>query len=99
MGKAPATPKEILIKSKLYKFSAAVFAIFGVFLFVILYIQQVEGDLLRLFSDVRMISIFLVPFLPAAVLSILSQRLERKYLAMIEKKSEDGEDEGHEAGN
>ncbi len=91
MGKEAQTPKEVLVKARLYRMAAFLFAIIGVLLFVVLYVQHVDGDLVRLFSNIRMITIFLMPFLPAAVLSLLSKRLEKKYFNMVGKgKTEQG---------
>ena len=72
-------PQDYLVKAKLYRFVSLLFVTIGVVLFSIMYIQNVEGHLLEALKDPRTIFMFLVPFLPAAILSMLADRAEKKY--------------------
>lgn len=51
----------------------------GIFVFCILYIKNVEGRFFDAIRDPLTISVFLIPFIPAAFLSWLADRNEKKY--------------------
>jgi len=78
--------KEYAIKARLYRFMSILFVTLGIFIFCIMYIQNVEGQLLSALKDPMVISIFLVPFLPAAVLSFLADKAEKKYAQLLQKE-------------
>lgn len=75
-------PKEYLVKAKVYNFASLVFVLIGVLVFCVMYIKNVDGRLLESLKDPFTISIFLVPFIPAALLSLLADRADRKYRAL-----------------
>ena len=76
---APVNPKEYLIKAKFYRVVSYIFIALGFVIFMILYAANVEGRLMEALKNPFTIGMFIVPFLPAAVLSILSDRNEKKY--------------------
>ena len=78
------TAQEYLIKSKLYRFVSLFFVTLGVLIFCVMYVQNVEGRLIEALKDPMTIFIFLVPFVPAAVLTFLADGAEKKYKKMIE---------------
>lgn len=82
------TAQEYLIKAKLYRFMSLVFVTLGIFIFCALYVQNVEGKLMEALKDPMIITIFLVPFFPAAVLSFLADGAEKKYKKMTEGNSQ-----------
>lgn len=82
----PVNPKEYLIKSKFYKVASMVFVVLGLVVFMVLYIANIEGRFMEALKNPFTIGIVIIPFLPAAVLSILSDRNEKKYLKLTEKK-------------
>lgn len=71
--------RSLLIKSRLYRFFALSFALMGVVIFLFLYFKHVEGQLFEALRDPTIIAIVLFPFLPAIVLSLMAQGLERKF--------------------
>ncbi len=71
--------RELVLKAKLLRFFALIFALTGMVIFVVLYFQNVEGTFLSALTNPFVITIIIVPFLPAAVLSLLASRLEREY--------------------
>ena len=77
------TAQEYLIKSKLYRFVSYFFIALGILVFCVLYVQNVEGRLLAALKNPMTLSVFLVPFFPAAVLTFLADRAEKKYQKMI----------------
>lgn len=79
------TAQEYLIKSKLYRFVSLLFITIGIFVFCVMYVQNVEGKLMQALKDPMIISVFLIPFIPAAVLSFLADSAEKKYKQMISK--------------
>ena len=79
------TAQEYLIKSKLYRFMSLLFVTLGIFVFCILYVQNVEGRLWEALKDPMTISVFLLPFFPAAILTVLADGAEKKYKKMTEK--------------
>jgi hypothetical protein len=52
----------------------------------LLYIKNVEGRLWEAIRDPVTISVFLVPFIPAAVLSWMADRNEKKYEKLVSAK-------------
>jgi len=87
MAKAK-TPQEYLVKSKLYRFMSLLFITIGIFVFCVMYVQNVEGKLLQALKDPMVITVFLVPFFPAAVLSFLADRSEKKYIKMLQAQKD-----------
>lgn len=69
-----------MLKARILRFFAFIFACVGILVFVVLYIQNVEGTFLSALTNPFVVTIILVPFLPAAVLSFVASRLERQYL-------------------
>ncbi len=63
-----------------------VFVVLGLVVFMVLYVANIEGKMMEALKNPFTLAIFIVPFLPAAFLSWLADRNERKYLKMIEKK-------------
>ncbi|MGE4313208.1 MAG: hypothetical protein AB7E85_02920 [Pseudobdellovibrionaceae bacterium] len=57
------------------------FAVFGVILFGVIYTTSISGESLDVFRSPRIIGAILIPFLPAAIMSILAQRAEKKWLS------------------
>lgn len=86
MAKKKEDLREILIKAKFYRTFALIFITLGIFIFCFLYISNIEGRLFDALSDPFTISVFLVPFIPAAFLSWMADRLEQKYHDLSQKK-------------
>lgn len=64
------------------------FITIGIFVFCVMYVQNVEGKLLQALKDPMVITVFLVPFFPAAVLSFLADRSEKKYIKMLQAQKD-----------
>ncbi len=67
------------MKAKVYRFTSLLFLTIGIILFCVMYIKNVDGRLAEALRNPLTIFIFLVPFVPAAVLSLLADRAEKKY--------------------
>lgn len=78
----PTNPREFLIKAKLYRAISMVFVILGLVVFMILYVANVEGRLMEALKNPFTLGMFVIPFLPAAVLSIIADRNEKKYIKL-----------------
>lgn len=78
MGSAVRKDREMILKARILRWAAVVFAIAGLVVFLILYARNVDGNFFSALTDPFIVAIILVPFLPAAVLSWLARRLERK---------------------
>lgn len=83
---APTDPRELLIKSKLYRTFSLIFVTIGIFLFCFMYVSNVNGRLMEALRDPFTILTFLIPFLPAAVLTWVADRFEKKYLQAVAAK-------------
>ena len=83
---APTDPRELLIKSKLYRTFSLVFVTIGIFLFCYMYVSNVSGRLMDALRDPLTILIFLIPFLPAAVLTWVADKFEKKYMQAVSGK-------------
>lgn len=64
------------------------FACAGLVVFLLLYFRFVEGNTFEALAKPSIIGIVLVPFLPAAILSWYSSRLESKCFALLEGNEE-----------
>ncbi len=80
------TAQEYLVKSKLYRFMSLLFVTIGIFVFCAMYIQNIEGKLLQALRDPMVITVFLIPFFPAAVLTYLADSAEKKYRKIISQQ-------------
>jgi hypothetical protein len=67
---------------------ALVFAVIGLLLFVFMYVRYIEGRFYDAMQEPSTILFLVVPFMPAAVLSFLASRLEKK---LASYKAEDSE--------
>lgn len=67
------------MKAKVYRFTSLLFVTIGIILFCVMYVKNVDGRLVEALRNPGTIFIFLVPFVPAAVLSFLADRAEKKY--------------------
>ena len=60
---------------------------FGLFLY--LYLGRYEGRATFPLENPFIISLFLIPFLPAAILTYMASRVEKRYKAMMGKQGKD----------
>ncbi len=67
------------MKAKVYRFTSLLFLTIGIILFCVMYVKNVDGRLVEALQNPLTIFIFLVPFAPADVLSLLEDRAEKKY--------------------
>jgi hypothetical protein len=80
--------REFLIKSKLYRFLALVFAGVGVVVFLFLVSQQLRmdgGSVVNALLDPVTIALIVFPFAPAIVLSLMARRAERKLAEILKE--------------
>lgn len=80
--------REQILKARLYRLFAFMFAGIGLILFIFMYFQNIEGNLLQAFQNPLNIGIFVIPFLPAFVLSLRASSLEKKVFDVLEGKKE-----------
>ncbi len=72
-----------MMQVRFYRFLALLFLFVGLMIFVVLYLNNIEGRLLEAFTEIHTISIILFPFVPAAILSWLAKSAEKKYLSLV----------------
>ncbi len=82
--KNAAQARNYLIKAKFYRFFAIVFAVVGLVLFTYLYFEKVSGHFFEAIKEPWLVLIILIPFLPAAILSWIASRMEKKLMKVIE---------------
>lgn len=80
--------RELLLKAKVYRFIASLFAVGGVALFLVLHYQFFRGDLLASLKDPVTIPLVLLPFIPSVVLSFRARKAERELRKLVGKKEE-----------
>jgi xanthine/uracil/vitamin C permease (AzgA family) len=78
--------RQILMKAKLFRLFALLFAFVGVLLFIALYLRHVDGSFLSSLRNPFIVLIFLLPFLPALALSLLAGKIESDYKRKYLKK-------------
>ncbi|MCB1557919.1 MAG: hypothetical protein KDJ50_03225 [Alphaproteobacteria bacterium] len=86
MAKVETDPKVFYVKAKVYRFTSLLFVTIGIFVFCVLYVKNIDGRLMEALREPYTIFYFLVPFVPGAVLTIMADRAEKKYRALLEKK-------------
>ena len=79
--------RELVLKARLLRLFALIFAIAGLGVFLVLYVQNIEGTFFSALTNPFIITIVIIPFLPAVVLSWIARRVERKYIdTYLDKK-------------
>lgn len=73
--------RELLFQARIYRLLAIIFVFTGIFIFIALYLQNVEGRLLQALSEPATVIMIVFPFVPAIILSILAKSSENKYLS------------------
>lgn len=66
-----------LVKNHLYSLSAILFGLFGLFMFVYLYYKFVNGNSYVFIQNPIIILVLLAPFIPSAVLLLLSKKARK----------------------
>ena len=82
----PTDVRTLLVKSKLYRTFSLVFVTIGIFLFCYMYVSNVNGRLMEALTEPATILVFLIPFLPAAILTWIADRFEKKYMQAVSGK-------------
>lgn len=80
--------RELVIKARIYRFLALIFAFVGLAIFVVMFLRHVEGSFLSSLTNPFVVTMIIFPFLPAAALSFMASRLERKYFKEYMKSKE-----------
>ena len=80
--------RESLLRSRIYRFTALVFAVLGLVLFVFLFFRYVEGDIMHALKKPSIVLILVLPFLPAAILSRMAVEAEKKLAKLINAGNE-----------
>jgi hypothetical protein len=79
--------RELLIKTRVYRFFALAFALMGTVIFIFLYFKHLDGRLLEALTDLKTVVMIIVPFLPAAVLAALAAKTENKFYDLLHDQS------------
>jgi hypothetical protein len=69
--------RELLIKTKVYRALATIFAVVGLVIFLVLYSQYFEGDIVASLKDPIILVFIVFPFLPSIILSLKGKKAER----------------------
>ncbi len=79
--------RAMLIKAKVLQMFADIFAVFGIFLFIYIYLTQYQNNPTKALHDPMFIVSILVPFIPAAVLAFVASRKRAKIRQVIEQNN------------
>lgn len=91
--------RELLIKTRIYRFFALTFAAFGMVIFLLVYFRNLDGRILAALTEVKTVVLILVPFLPAAVLAALAAKTEAKFYDLLHSPGPDAPKEPPKKGN
>ncbi len=75
--------RDLLIQSNVYRTLAAVFAFVGLVVFIVLYFNKVDGNLVEAFRQPLLIVSMIIPFLPAVVLSRKAEKMRKKVMELM----------------
>lgn len=78
--------KQALFKAKSYMVYTWIFLIGGFAVFALLYGKYVEGRFMEAIQEPHLIVVFLLPFLPAVVLSLMTKKNYRVYEDLLSKE-------------
>lgn len=76
--------RELLLRSRIYRFVALVFAAIGLIVFMLLYFKYIEGDIFEALKRPSLILIVIIPFLPAFILSRMALKTESRFVKILE---------------
>lgn len=76
--------RKTIIKARVYRGLAIMFAIGGLIAFLRVYFTEVEGHLFDAVRDPWIVAILLLLFLPSVTLSWQARRLERRFFKIME---------------
>jgi len=74
------------MQARLYRFLSIIFVLAGLLVFMILYVQNMEGRLMDALREPMTVLMLFFPFAPAIVLSFLAKSSENKYLSQKNAK-------------
>lgn len=70
--------RELLIKSRMYKYVAWLCAAIGFLVFIGLYQAKYDGNIVNAIGDPAFIALILVPFIPAVIMLRISGKAEKQ---------------------
>jgi hypothetical protein len=82
----PNEARDLAIKARAYRFVAIIFVLIGLMLFAYMYSTKIQGNFQVLLHNPFLVSIFILPFLPAVFLSLLASHNEKKFEEVMKKK-------------
>lgn len=77
--------RALLITAKVLQFCADIFAVFGVFLFAVIYFKIYQSNPMAAIHDPTFIVTILIPFIPAAALAWAASRKRRQIRMIVEQ--------------
>jgi hypothetical protein len=77
--------RAMLITAKVLQFCADIFAVFGVFLFSVIYFKTYQNNPLAALHDPAFVVTILIPFIPAAALAWAAARKRRQIRMIVEQ--------------
>jgi hypothetical protein len=78
MDKEKAAAKELLVKAKIYRFLAGMFAVVGLIIFAIVFTSKFDGKIINALQNPYIVIAMVMPFLPAVVLSFMAAKADKK---------------------
>lgn len=88
-----------MIKAKIYRFFAIIFAVMGAVIFMLLYFRHLDGRMMEALTDIRTVFIVLIPFLPAITLASLAARTESKFYNIAHSSGTTDDDKPKKKGD
>jgi|GEM_PF-2716162 len=80
--------RELLLRARLFKLFAVIFALMGLFVFCLLFMRHINGNLEQALQRPSTVVIIFMPFLPAFILSFLAKRSEKEFFGFIRTQNE-----------
>lgn len=75
----------MLIYAKVMQFFADIFAVFGIFLFIYIYLKHYQNNPMAALKDPFFVVTILLPFIPASVMAYLAAKMRSDIRAMLEQ--------------
>lgn len=79
--------RRLLIAAKVFQIFADILAVFGIFLFAYIYLNEYKDNPFAAIRDPFFVVTILIPFVPAAVMAYLASSKRRKIRTLLEQNA------------
>lgn len=83
---AKLTPRQLLLKARIYRFFGLVFAAVGFFVMLAVFSYAYKGDIELVAQEPAGFMTVVIPFIPSFILFWIADRADKKAITMLENQ-------------